>query len=243
MKIKLIFYLCIFFLAIISSCESSTPKESVQSVSDDPRIIGVSIWDRISTRSEPRRSSASTTLMSLGESFQYLDSSAIDSSYNNTKFLKARLSDSSIVWVYGFASVLNAKPAVITKEVPLYMRPDLLTITDKGINTMEIVAVIEEWDNWIKVVNEKKERVGWIKKDFITYNNIDLAFALVAKRKLEEEDPEQKIMKLEDLLENNPYPNTVFIPELKERLDTEKEILRESKDNRDRENERNNRRR
>jgi len=243
MKIKLASYLCIIFLLLISACDNSTPNESDHSVSDDPRIIGVSIWDRISTRSEPRRSSSSVTLLSLGESFLYLDTFAIDSSYNNTKFLKARLSDSSIVWVYGFASVLNAKPAVITSEVPLYMRPDLLTITDKRINTMEIVAVIEERDNWIKVVNEKKERIGWIKKDFITYNTIDLAFALIAKRNLEEEDPEQKINNLEDLLENNPYPNSVFIPELKERLETEKEVLRESNDIRDLENERQNRRR
>ncbi len=123
------------------------------------------------------------------------------------------------------------------------MRPDLLTITDKRINAMEIVAVIEEWDNWIKVVNEKKERVGWIKKDFITYNTIDLAFALIAKRKLEEEDPEKRIENLEDLLKNNPYPNSIFIPELKERLDTEKEILRESRDNKDREDDKQNRRR
>ena len=175
------------------------------------------------------------TLLSLGESFLYLDSFAIDSSYNNTKFLKARLSDSSIVWVYGFASVLNAKPVVITDEVPLYMRPDLLTISEQRINTMEIVAVTEEWDNWIKVVNEKKEKVGWIKKEFISDNTIDLAFALLAKRKLEEEDTEQKIRNLEELLENNPYPNSIFIPELRKRLDLEKELLRESQYNEDRE--------
>jgi hypothetical protein len=243
MKIKLIFYLCIIFVTVIIACDSSTPKESVQPEPDDSRIIGVSIWDRISTRSEPRRAASSTTLLSLGESFIYLDTFAIDSSYNNTKFLKARLSDSSIVWVYGFASVLDAKPAVITHTVPLYMRPDLLTITDKRIDAMEIGAVIEEWDNWIKVVNEKKERVGWIKKDFISYNTIDLAFALLAKRKLEEDDPEKRIENLEDLLANNPYPNSIFVPELKERLDTEKDILRESRELRDWEDDRQNRRR
>jgi len=204
-------------------------------ISEEPQIIGVSVWDRISTRSEARRNSTSTTLLSLGESFLYLDSFAIDSSYNNTKFLKARLSDSSIVWVYGFASVLDAKPVVITNEVPLYMRPDLLTITEQRLNSMEIVAVIEEWDNWIKVVNEKKEKVGWIKKEFISENTIDLAFALLAKRKLDEEDAEQRISNLEDLLENNPYPNSIFVSELRRILDLEKETLRESQYNRDRE--------
>jgi hypothetical protein len=210
-------------------------EEPDNTISEQPQIIGVSVWDRISSRSEPRRNSTSTTLLSLGESFLYLDSSAIDSSYNNTKFLKARLSDSTIVWVYGFASVLDAKPVVITNEVPLYMRPDLLTITEQRIYSMEIVAVIEEWDNWIKIVNEKKKKVGWIKKEFITGNTIDLAFALLAKRKLDEEDAEQRIRNLEDLLENNPYPNSIFVSELGRILDLEKETLRESQYDRDRE--------
>ena len=235
MQRKITFYLGIILLLKMTSCNNNPVEESDITISEHHQIIGVSVWDRISSRSEPRRKSASTTLLSLGESFLYLDSFAIDSSYNNTKFLKARLSDSSIVWVYGFASVLNAKPVVIINEVPLYMRPDLLTITEQRINSMEIVAVIEEWDNWIKVVNEKKEKVGWIKKEYITDNTIDLAFALLAKRKLDEEDAEQKIRNLEDLLENNPYPNSIFVSELGKILELEKETLRESQQNRDRE--------
>ena len=230
-------FIIIIPLSLMIACQTESSEETVTAVSDDNEIVGVSVWDRISTRSKPVRNSPSNTLMSLGESFIYLDSTAIDSSYNNTRFLKARLSDTSIVWVYDFASVLNAKPAVITNEVPLYMRPDLLTISDKKINTMEIVAVIEEWDNWIKVVGEKKEKVGWIKKEFITENGIDLAFSLLAKRKLEEKDTEQKIKALEDLLENNPYPNTVFTAELRKIIDREKEILRESREDQDREDE------
>lgn len=225
------------------ACSNSASEEPLNKAPEEPRVIGVSVWDRISSRSEPRRSSASTTLLSLGESFLYLDSSAIDSAYNNTEFLKARLSDSSIVWVYGFASVLNAKPGVITKNVPLYLRPDLLTITDSELEAMEIVAVTEEWDNWIRVVNEKKENVGWIKNDFITYNTIDLAFALLAKRKLDEDDREEKIDAIEELLSNNPYPNTIFIPEISERLDAEKELLREMRENRDRDRDDQDRRR
>ena len=99
---------------------------------------------------------------------------------------------------------------------------------------MEIVAVIEEWDNWIKVVGEKKEKAGWIKKDFITHNTTDLAFALLAKRKLEEQNTEQKIKNIEELLENNPYPQSIFIPVLRKGLDLEREILKDSQDERDR---------
>ena len=219
-------------LLILTACNNNTPEKSDNTISNHHQVIGVSIWDRISTRSEPKRSSSSTTLLSLGESFLYLDSSAIDSAYNNTKFLKVRLSDSSEVWVYGFASVLNAKPAVLTNDVPLYMRPDLLTITEKSLHVMEIIAVVEEWDDWIKVVNEKNEQKGWIKKDVVTYNTIDLAMALLAKRKMEEQDSEQKIKNLEDLLENNPYPNSIFISELQKKLEAERDSLRKNNENR-----------
>lgn len=212
------------------SCNQGTQEKPTKPEAENHQVIGVSIWDRISTRSEPRRASASVTLLSLGESFLYLDSSAIDSSYNNTKFLKARLSDSTEVWVYGFASVLDAKPAVITAEVPLYMRPDLLTITSTSLKAMEIVAVVEEWDKWIKVINEKKEQTGWIKKEFVSYTTVDIAFGLLVRRSLEEEDPEQRIENLRDLLNNNPYPKTIFITELKNRLDQERELLRENED-------------
>lgn len=235
MQRKLTFYLVIIFLFILSACNNITPEKSENTLSEHHQIIGVSVWDKISTRSEPIRNSSTTTLLSLGESFYYLDTFAIDSSYKNTKFLKARLSDSTIVWVYDFASVLNAIPAVLTHEAPLYLRPDLLTITEKSIKVMEIVAVTEEWDNWIKVENEKKEKKGWINKEYISNNTIDLAFALLAKRKLDEQNPEQKIKNLEDLLENNPYPNSIFIAELRKSLEMEKEILRDSHNSRDRE--------
>lgn len=204
--------------------------------SESPRITGVSVWDRIAARSEANRSSPRASLLSLGESFLYLDSVAIDSAHDNTRFLKVRLSDSSQVWVYDFASVLDAKPAAITSEVPLYMRPDLLTISDTKLRVMEIVAVVEEWGDWIKIINEKKEHTGWIKKEFLTYNTIDLAFALLVRRILEVEDPEQRIEAMEELLENNPYPNTPFVPDLRVMVEQEKEQLREREEERDRNN-------
>lgn len=233
---------------LFAACTNDRPEVLHRDSTESPEIVGVSVWDRISTRSQPLRSSPRTTLMSLGESFVYLDTFAIDSSESNTKFLMARLSDSTVVWVYDFACVLDAKPAVIIHEVPLYMRPDLLTITAERMNAMDIVAVVEEWDDWIKVVNEKKEKRGWIKRESLSYTTLDLAFALLFKRTLEEEDPELKVKRLEDLLENNPYPNTVFIEALKLRLDQERELLWEyrneqEREDRDRENQDRRRRR
>jgi hypothetical protein len=219
----------ILLLFMVSSCTPGAPDNQAGPADPEPEVIGVSVWDRISTKGQPVRNSPTITLLSLGEQFVYLDTSAIDSSYNNTKFLKARLSDSSEVWIYGFASVLNAAPAVIINDVPLYRRPDLMTITEEGLKAMEIVAVVEEWDDWVKVVNEKKAMQGWIHGEHITYSTIDIAFALLVSRALKEENPEQRIANLESLLEKNPYPNTIFTGELSNRVEEEKELLRKSR--------------
>ncbi|HDR67871.1 MAG TPA: hypothetical protein ENN61_02345 [Bacteroidaceae bacterium] len=232
---NLTYCLGILLLWNFSACRNDSPDHSEIILTENHEIKGVSVWDRISARDQPLRNSSRVSLLSLGESFLYLDTFAIDSSYNNTKFLKVRLSDSSVVWVYDFASVLDAKPAVIITEVPLYLRPDLLTITDERLKIMEIVAVVEEWDEWIKVVNEKKENRGWIKKENITTNTIDLAFALLVKRNVNVEDQEQKVQNLEVLLENNPYPNTVFLTDLRNIVEHEKELLREIRQDYDRE--------
>jgi hypothetical protein len=235
-------HLCLLLLLNLTSCKEGATEKVNDNPPESQNVIGVSVWDRISSRNEPMRSSARGTLLSLGERFLYLDSSAIDTAYNNTRFLYVQLSDSSRVWVYDFASVLNARPGVMMNSVPLYLRPDLLTITDQELSTMEIIAVVEEWDDGIKVVNEKKEHVGWIKQQYVTYEPIDLAFAILVKRRLEKEDPEQKIEGLEELLEHNPYPETIFIQEVRERLEEEKDQLRHSDDDRDRNRDDRNRR-
>ena len=59
---------------------------------------------------------------------------------------------------------------------------------------------------------------------------------MLAKRYLEEDAAEQRIENLEELLESNPYPNTIFVPEIRNRLDQERELLWESEYDRDREN-------
>lgn len=228
MAMKITCCLATILILGCASCSNETNRTANQIRHEIHETEGVSVWDRISARSRPERNSPRASLLSLGERFIYLDTFAVDSSYNNTKFLKVRLSDSTDVWVYDFASVLNAKPAVVKEEVPLYLRPDLLTISDSRLQVMEIVAVVEEWDDWIKVVNEKKASTGWIKKEFISYNTIDLAFALLVKRSMAEEDAEQRIENLEGLLENNPYPNTMFVADLRTLLEKEKDAQRES---------------
>lgn len=52
--------------------------------------------------------------------------------------------------------------------------------------------------------------------------------ALLAKRKLEEQDSEERVKNLEELLESNPYPNSIFISELRNKLEAERDSLKKN---------------
>lgn len=197
-------------------------------------IPAVCIWDKISARKEPARSSPVVSPLNLGEIVTFLGITAVDSGYKNQEYLKVMLSDKSVVWVPAFSLITGSKPAVVVREVKVYLRPDLLTVTGNKLVAMDIVAVVEEKDGWVNFVSEKKNESGWIMDEEINYNNEEIAFSLMAKRILTEKDSKSLLDKIDSVLNNNPYQNSVFIPMLKEIREQEiekkqvEEILRQN---------------
>ena len=208
----------IMIITSIMSCKPERQKEKEKAVgsSAKEKVPGVCIWDGIAFRKEPSRSSKIFSTLSLGESFLYLNEDAIDSAYKNQKYQNIELSDGSVGWAAGFGLIMNAKTGVVKSKVPLYKRPDLLTISDKEFSPMDIIAVTEETDNWAKVTGEKKRMEGWIKMSYISYNKEDIAFALLAKRELDVKDDKPLPEKIQTILDNNPYPNSMFVEVLRQ---------------------------
>ena len=206
--------------ALIISCKSGKRKESesAQRMKTEikEKIPGVCIWDGIAIREEPTKNSPVFSTLSLGESFLYLKEDAIDSVYKNQKYLNIELSDGSVGWAAGFGLVLNAKTGVIKAKVPVYKRPDLLTISDQEYSPMDIIAITEEVDDWFKVTGEKKKLEGWIRMSYISMNEEDIAFALMAKRELAAKDDKSLSDKIQNILDNNPYPNSIFVETLRQ---------------------------
>jgi hypothetical protein len=130
-----------------------------------------------------------------------------------------------MAWVPAFSLVTGAKPAVVTSEVPVYMRPDLLTITGKSMGSMDIVAVTEESDNWIKFCSEKKVLNGWIKSEALSYKAEDIAFSLYARRILNADTSANLAERIDSILKYNLYPNSVFVSLLQEIGEKEKERI------------------
>lgn len=188
-------------------------------------VPSVCIWDGISVRAEPARTASVISNLNLGESVTYLGISAADSSFKNQVYYQIRLSDNRVAWVPAFSLVTNAKPAVVLTEVTVYMRPDLLTISDKKIGSMEIVAVDDASDNWIHFYSEKKIMSGWINSEALSYQAEDIAFSLYAGRILNAETTVTLAEKIDSVLKYNLYPDAVFVSLLKEIGEKEKEKL------------------
>ncbi len=211
---------------IFASCKSDKSKES-ENIKDKKskvkeKVKGVCMWDGISIREKPARNAPLISTLNLGESFYYLNTYATDSLHRDQKYLNIELSDGTVAWVAEFGLVINAKAGVIKERVPLYKRPDLLTISNEEFSPMDILAVTEESDDWLKVTGEKKKLSGWIKKSFVSVNEEDIAFALVAKRELAAADDKSLLDKIENILDNNPYPTSIFVETLNKIAQEEK---------------------
>lgn len=210
----MVILIMIFFT---SACKKKADKDK----SDNKEAVyqsipTVCIWDKISAREEPKRNAAVVSPLYLGETVTFLGVSAIDSTYKNQEYLKVKLSDGTSVWVPSFSLIKGSKPAVVTDEVSIYLRPDLLTITDKKLVAMDIIAVLEEKDGWVDFISEKKTHTGWIQDEKINFNQEEIAFSLMAKRILTEKNNKSLLDKIDSVLDNNPYQNSVFVPLLRE---------------------------
>jgi len=221
-----IVFICVITTVLILSCNSDKSEKHKRVNNTESGIVNkipsVCIWDGIAFRNEPFRKSGTLSTLNLGESFYYLDTCTIDSTYRNQKYLQIELSDGSVGWAADFGLVINAKTGVVKSLVPVYKRPDLLTISNQELSPMDIVAITEKKDNWYKVTGEKKRLGGWIKISQISMNEEDIAFASIVKNKLAKKDDNSLLDKIQDILDNNPYPNSVFVETLNKIAQEEK---------------------
>ena len=179
----------------------------------------VCIWDRAVLRTEPSMENGKwISSIALGEKVTWLNESYVDSADNNREFLKVRLSDGKEGWTIAYVLVRNAKPAAITQKVYVYRRPDILTITDKAIDPMEMVAITKSEGEWLEVVGKERKKSGWNKNEGISLKDADVAVAILASKALAEDDEKKKLAKLQAIIENPDLANSVFLNAIRQLL-------------------------
>jgi hypothetical protein len=185
----------------------------------------VCIWDGLIIRETPLKNAKTLSTMSLGETVIDLDSSSIDANDKKREYYKVRLSDGKEGWTPSYGAIKNASPAVFKTNASLYKRPDLLTITETRFEPMEFVAITSSMEDWIEVTSEQKKKIGWVKKDAITKAPEDIATAVLINKKFLSDDGLSNTDKIKTLITDAPYPSSIFIGMLQQKLVAESLLI------------------
>ncbi|NIT57775.1 MAG: SH3 domain-containing protein, partial [Aliifodinibius sp.] len=140
------------FLLLTSCNQDSETTSKTESVAEKAltsktkldTLSCVCIWDKVPLRAEPRRDGKWLSSLSLGETVQWFGETAIDSSDKNREYLRIQLSDGKTGWASSYGLVKDSEVGAVKEATFLYRRPDLLTITDEKLESMDMVAVDED---------------------------------------------------------------------------------------------------
>lgn len=83
---------------------------------------------------------------------------------------------------------------------------------------MDFVAILDKEQDWIQVIGVPKGSTwfaeGWIKNDKVIVDEIDVSFAVLTNRALNQEKEEKRNAELQDLLNNTDFQNAAFYNDL-----------------------------
>ena len=211
---RILLILPIGILIFMTACQLGNGDRHKKPVQ---KIESVCIWENGSLRVTPSVKGKWLSSLSLGETVYWLGESAIDSSSNRKiEYLKIQLSDSTTGWASRDVLVTNAKVGAIKEETLIYMRPDLVTLTDKQFTMMEMIAITQEKDEWVRVVGRHRNKKGWIRNDAVTVDKTDVTVAILATKILDKENNRSMNQKIQDIIAKSPYPDSFFVQKLKE---------------------------
>lgn len=222
-----IFYFLLITAIFFGACKSSTEENTSETEATTEQVVvekveAVCVSNGTPLRAEPNKEGKYLSSLNLGETFLYLGESATDSNDTRRKYYKVELSDGSVAWARTYGVKVDAKPAAITNNTPIYKRPDLVTKTDKELKVLEFIAIISEKEEWIEVVGEGSKKSGWIMKQNITTNMEDVATATLASKELLKNGEIQQD-KIIEFIEASPYQSSQFIAYLQNMLDAQVE--------------------
>lgn len=210
--LKIVNFLTILFF--IEACTTNKPVDDKIEEDADQNLASVCIWDKIGTREKALKNSKIVSRLNLGEVIIHTGKKAVDSSFHNQVYLQVII-DNQKLWVPQMAIITKAKAGVIKEEAQVYLRPDLLTISNKTVPVMEIVAISQEQEEWVYFTSEKKQTEGWIKSENVSFEKDDIGFALYTKRTINEKPDEPFLEKIDFIIQNNPYTSSSFLEVLK----------------------------
>lgn len=182
---------------------------------------GVCVVDNTSLRKEPSTKGQWISSLSLGETVRIEGNPIKDEADPKVEYIKIKLSDGSSAYASTACIVRGAYAGVIQSTVKIYKRPDLLAETNQQFELMDIVAVEEEKDDWIRVTGEGRVKSGWILKRSIRKDNEDIVTAVLLRKALRGKGTNLPREEMEAIVAELPYRENYFINKIMERYDDE----------------------
>jgi hypothetical protein len=207
--------LFILMALILSGCKGKeteqTTEEGKEPVSTPAeKVLAVSVFESVPVRAEPKKKGKYLTSLNLGETMKYLGETVADSNEPKRQFYKVELSDGTVAWARTYGVIVDATPAAIISETPIYKRPDLVNKTSMTFHPLEFVVIVGEKEDWVEVNGVNKKKKGWIKKQYLKTKDEDVAVSTLAYRSILSIDGGLKPENVTKFLDELPYKNTAF---------------------------------
>ncbi|NJO92108.1 MAG: hypothetical protein HC831_26405, partial [Chloroflexia bacterium] len=231
------FFLLFVFALFIAACggettnenetDSETDVDTEQEIdnakqSDEAPII--CLWSAVSIRETPDAKGKWKTTIYMGEKGTYLGETVSDTVPKKpVEYVKIKLTDGTAGWVEKRFMAIDAEPYALKESSKLYGRPDILSAGKDEFGKMQYVVAIEEQDEWVKVKGVKKEigwyKEGWVKKDHLTSDEIDVTVAVLAYRAMGKKEDKDKLEALNEILENTDLSSSQFFSDVRALVD------------------------
>ncbi len=205
--------------------DASTDNEE-QLAATNEEVPVVCLWSAVSLRKEPKAKGKYITTLYLGENATFLGEKTEDDSNAKkpVEYIKVRLADGKEGWMASRFMAINGVSHVFTGNSKLYKRPDILASGKDEFDRLQYVVVLEEKDDWVRVKGIDKSvnwfRSGWVKKDKLTDNQVDVTVAILYARALGKKDTEKQVIALQEIVDNSDLASSMFISNVKSKIES-----------------------
>lgn len=222
MRKLLVFVVTLFLIMVLTGCFGKKSENKKVDYSKQ----AVCILDKASIREEPSKKAKWLSSLAVGETMTFEGEPVEDKDDPKTKYLKVNLSDGTSGYVNTYTVITGAYVGVISKAAPLYKRPDLLSVSERRFEMMDIIAVQEESEGFCLVVGENRSKSGWIEKGSFKDSKEDVVTAVMLRKALKGREKTITSGEIHEIVNNLPYPSNYFAVQIIEKYsDQEYESL------------------
>lgn len=207
--------LCVLVLTVLLSLSGCFEGKS------DYSKQGVCVVDNTSLRKEPTTKSDWISSLALGETVKLESAPIKDQADPKVEYIKVKLSDGTKGYASTWCIISGAYVGVIQNTTKIFKRPDLLADSNQQLELMNIVAVEEEKDNWIRITGEGRSKKGWIQKEAIRRDKEDVVTAVRLKKALKGKGSNIPREEMEAIISELPYQDSYFVNQIMSKYEDE----------------------